>query len=62
MYREDNLAGTVVVKDRGLIADRPTHASNNIGDMYFATDKGSNGAPIYWTGTQWVDATGASVS
>ena len=50
---------------QGTFANKPT--SPNVGQMYFATDKtasgGSNqGVPIWWNGTNWVDAMGNTVS
>lgn len=63
----DAVLGTYEVAGatNGTFANRPT--SPNVGQMYFATDKtatgGSNqGIPIWWNGTNWVDAIGNTVS
>lgn len=50
---------------QGTFANKPT--SPNVGQMYFATDKtatggSNNGVPIWWNGTNWVDAIGNTVS
>ena len=49
----------------GTFANKPT--SPNVGQMYFCTDKtatggSNNGVPIWWNGTNWVDAIGNTVS
>lgn len=50
---------------QGTFANKPT--SPNVGQMYFATDKTATGGsvqgvPIWWNGTNWVDAIGNAVS
>ena len=50
---------------QGTFANKPT--SPNIGQMYFCTDKqttdgATNGIPIYYNGTGWVDSLGRTVS
>lgn len=45
-----------IVSSHGSSAQRP--AIRSIGTMYFDTTLGK---PIYWNGTNWVDATGTSV-
>jgi hypothetical protein len=42
---------------QGTFANKP--ASPAVGEMYFATDKGY---PVWYDGTNWVDATGTSQS
>lgn len=42
-------------------ANRPTLTTNDIGVMYMDTTLAAAGKPIWWTGTAWVDATGATV-
>jgi|GEM_PF-4274835 len=43
-------------------ANRPTGlTSSDAGVQYFDTTLAAAGKPIWWTGTQWVDATGAVV-
>ena len=49
----------------GTFANKPTTPS--VGKMYFATDKTATGGsvqgvPIWWNGTNWVDAIGNTVS
>lgn len=38
----------------GLFASKPL--TPGLGQMYFATDRGANGLPIWWNGTDWIDA------
>ena len=50
---------------QGTFANKPT--SPNVGQMYFCTDKQTtegqtNGIPIYYNGTGWVDALGRTIS
>lgn len=42
----------------GTTANRPTLTTNETGFSYFDTDLGQ---PIWWSGTGWVDATGAGI-
>jgi hypothetical protein len=42
-------------------ANRPTLTTNDRGVMYFDTTLDADGKPIWWNGTAWVDATGATV-
>lgn len=44
----------------GTTAQRPTPGRNDF-FVYFDTTLAAAGKPIFWTGTQWVDATGAVV-
>ncbi|WP_458717071.1 hypothetical protein [Pseudomonas gregormendelii] len=46
---------------RGTTGARPALTASEPGIMYFDTTLTPNGKPIFWTGTLWVDATGASV-
>lgn len=46
---------------RSTTANRPTLTSIDQGQMYFDTTLDPDGKPIWWTGTAWVDATGATV-
>ena len=41
----------------GTTDERPTGADLRIGRMYFDTTLGT---PIWWAGTEWVDATGTT--
>ena len=50
---------------QGTFANKPI--SPNVGQMYFCTDKtatggSNNGVPIWYNGTNWVDAIGNTVS
>jgi hypothetical protein len=53
-----------VLRIAGLKAARPTLANvaADKGYQYFATDHAVNGAPLWWNGTAWVDATGGIVA
>ena len=48
------------LQQAGTTAQRPTRFLWT-GRRYFDSDLGSGGKPIYYNGTVWVDATGASV-
>ena len=52
---------TAWVTNRGTTGARPTLTASEVGVTYLDTTLTSNGKPITWTGTLWVDATGASV-
>lgn len=45
----------------GPTANRPTLTASDRAVMYFDTTLDADGKPIWWTGTAWVDATGAVV-
>ena len=47
----------VYAADSGTTALRPTLASDDIGYEYFDT---TLGLPVWWDGSDWLDATGAS--
>ena len=47
--------------DKNNTASRPTLTANDVGVMYLDTTLDADGKPIWWNGTLWVDATGASV-
>lgn len=53
----DNFTQNVTVPASGLTADRPTERLE-VGQYYFDT---TLGIPIWYDGTNWVDATGATV-
>lgn len=53
----DNFAQNVTVPASGDTASRPL-TSLAVGQFYFDTDLG---LPIWWNGTDWVDATGTTV-
>lgn len=57
----DGLAKSGVVVKRSTTANRPAPASTDIGMMFLDTTLDADGKPIWWTGTVWVDATGAAV-
>jgi hypothetical protein len=46
---------------KGVTASRPTLTASDVGVCYFDTTLDADGKPIWWTGTAWVDATGATV-
>lgn len=46
---------------KGATASRPTMTAADIGFPYLDTTLAAAGKPIWWTGTAWVDATGATV-
>jgi hypothetical protein len=46
---------------KGNTASRPTLTAAHVGAMHLDTTLGADGKPIWWTGTAWVDATGATV-
>ena len=46
---------------KGTTAGRPTLTVNDTGVLYLDTTLDADGKPIFWTGTAWVDATGAVV-
>jgi hypothetical protein len=50
----DNFTQNVTIPASGLTADRPTERLE-VGQYYFDT---SLGYPIYWNGTDWVNALG----
>jgi hypothetical protein len=57
----DNFTQASVIPDSGVTADRPLDTGNpqlQIGQYYFDT---TLGIPIWWDGTNWVDATGTTV-
>jgi hypothetical protein len=53
--RHGTLAG------RAALAALPGGYALKPGSTYFASDQGPNGAPLWWTGAAWVDASGAVV-
>ena len=53
----DNFTQNVTVPPSGLSADRPTERLE-VGQYYFDT---TLGIPIWYDGTNWVDATGGTV-
>ena len=46
---------------RDTTANRPSAAAPEQGLQYFDTTLDADGQPIWWTGTKWVDSTGADV-
>lgn len=52
-------AGQTVKQD--TTANRPSPAASDIGILYLDTTIDADGKPIWWNGTAWVDATGATV-
>jgi hypothetical protein len=56
----DNFAQALYIPSSGTTANRPTDRVQ-IGQYYFDTDLGSTGLPIWYDGTNWIDATGTVV-
>jgi hypothetical protein len=57
----DNFTQAIAIPDAGTTADRPLNTGSpqlQTGQYYFDT---TLGIPIWWDGTNWVDATGATV-
>jgi len=57
----DNFTQASVIPDSGVTADRPLNTGSpklQTGQYYFDT---TLGIPIWWDGTNWVDATGTTV-
>jgi hypothetical protein len=54
-----------VISQKGIkqdtTANRPTASANDIGLMYLDTTLDADGKPIWYNGTAWIDATGATV-
>lgn len=46
---------------KNTTASRPTLTASDIGVLYLDTTLDADGKPIWWNGTAWVDATGATV-
>ena len=57
----DGAAKSGVVVKRNTTANRPTLTSADVGVMYMDNTLDIDGKPIWWNGTAWVDATGATV-
>jgi len=58
-YTDAEKATVSTVNNSGTTASRPV--SPTTGQMYFDTDLGTTGKPIWYDSTQWVDATGTAV-
>ena len=56
-HQIDNFTQKSIIPPSGETADRPA-ANLLTGQVYFDT---TLGYPIWWSGTDWVDSTGASV-
>jgi hypothetical protein len=60
----DNFTQASAIPLSGDTANRPIDSVQiplAVGQTYFDTDLGTTGKPIWWDGTQWVDATGTAV-
>ncbi len=51
-----------VLRISGTKAARPTLTAASAGYMYFATNEGANGTPLWWNGTAWVTAASVIVA
>lgn len=54
-----NFVGRAIGKS--TTANRPTLVAAEVGRVYLDTTLDADGKPIWWNGTAWVDATGATV-
>jgi hypothetical protein len=60
----DNFTQASVTPLSGDTANRPLDLAQvplPIGQFYFDTDLGTTGLPIWWDGTQWINASGTAV-
>jgi hypothetical protein len=60
----DNFTQAAINPLYGPTTDRPVEsiqAPIPIGQTYFDTDLGTTGLPIWWDGTQWINASGTAV-
>ena len=57
----DGVATSGVIVKRSTTGNRPTLGSTDIGVQFLDTTLAAAGKPIWWTGTAWIDATGATV-
>jgi len=60
----DNFTQAVSIPDSGPTSQRPIQNVQSplpIGQFYFDTDLGTTGLPIWWDGTQWINASGTAV-
>lgn len=55
---QDGTYKKIPINMSGSTAERPTYNATDAGLMYYDTTLGK---PIWWTGSAWIDATGASV-
>ena len=53
----DNITQALTIPDSGITADRPTDRLQ-VGQFYFDT---TLGLPIWWDGSDWIDASGTVV-
>jgi hypothetical protein len=57
----DNITQSLIIPDAGVTADRPISTAIiilQLGQQYFDT---TLGLPIWWNGTDWIDASGTVV-
>lgn len=57
----DGAAKPGILVKRNTTANRPTLGTNDVGVLYLDNTLDADGKPIWWNGTAWVDATGATV-
>jgi len=60
----DNFTQAIAIPLSGVTADRPVDSVQQplpIGQTYFDTELGTTGLPIWWDGTQWINASGTAV-
>ena len=62
--QSDNFSQAFLIPDSGTTDQRPVQSVQNplfIGQQFFDTDLGTTGLPIWWDGTQWINASGTAV-
>ena len=60
----DGFTQAISIPLSGPTTDRPITSAQlplQVGQFYFDTDLGTTGLPIWWDGTQWIDASGTVV-
>lgn len=63
-----SIDGTVITVNKSNLpfkansgSTRPTLTSSDVGYIFLDLSLGTSGKPIWWTGSNWIDATGATV-
>lgn len=46
----------------GVLSNRPASIMAVVGQQYFATDVGTNGTPIFYNGTKWVNSASSIIA
>lgn len=62
LYTAGNSSSYYTPKSKGATANRPGGlGASHVGRLYLDTDLDADGKPVWWNGSAWVDATGATV-